>query len=71
MARLISISEKEIEMLEAWAKHGSLKAASEALDIPLSTLSNRKSKLRWRYRRARQFIREVDKWMARLPGALE
>jgi hypothetical protein len=71
MGKLLEISKVELEMLEAWAKHGTLKDAAEALSIPLSTLSNRKSRVRWRYRQARDFVREVERWQAKLPGALE
>lgn len=71
MGKLLEISKVELEMLEAWVRHGTLKDAAEALGIPLSTLSNRKSRVRWRYRRARDFVREVERWQAKLPGALE
>jgi len=71
MSRLLEISKVELEMLEAWARHGTLKDAAGSLGIPLSTLSNRKSRLRWRYYRARQFVRAVERWQSRLPGPLE
>jgi molybdenum-dependent DNA-binding transcriptional regulator ModE len=71
MAKLLEVSAKEHELLEAWAKYGSLTAAARALGIPQSTMSNRKARLAWRYRRAKQFIREVERLEAKLPGALE
>jgi hypothetical protein len=71
MAKISEVSQKEHELLEAWAKYGSLTAASKALGIPQSTLSNRKARLAWRYRRARTFIREVERLQATLPGPLE
>jgi len=71
VGKILEISEKELEMLEAWQKHGTLSEAARALGIPQSTISNRKSRLQWRYHRARDFIREVERWMAKLPGALE
>lgn len=71
MGKILEISKKEHEMLEAWAKTGSLGAAAKVLGIGQSTMSNRKSRLQWRYKRARDFVREVERWMARLPGALE
>jgi DNA-binding transcriptional LysR family regulator len=70
MARVFEITEKERAMLDAWAKTGSLTAAAKLLDIPQSTMSNRKSRLQWRYKRARDFCREVERQSARLPGAL-
>jgi hypothetical protein len=71
MARILEVSEKERELLSAWAKYGSISAASKALGIPQSTLSNRKSRLLWRARRARTFLREVERLQATLPGLLE
>jgi hypothetical protein len=71
VARVFEITEKELAMLDAWAKTGSLTAAAKVLDIPQSTMSNRKSRLQWRFKRARDFCRDVERQMARLPGALE
>lgn len=71
MAKLLEVSAKEHELLEAWAKYGSITAAAHALSIPQSTLSNRKARLAWRYRRARAFVREVERLQAQLPGPLE
>ena len=71
MARVFEITEKEQAMLDAWAKTGSLTAAAKILDIPQSTMSNRKSRLQWRFKRARDFCRQVERQMARLPGPLE
>lgn len=71
MAKILEVSEKERELLEAWGKYGSISGASKALNIPQSTLSNRKARLAWRYRRARTFIREVERLQAQLPGPLE
>jgi hypothetical protein len=71
MARVFEVTEKELAMLDAWAKTGSLTAAAKILNIPQSTMSNRKSRLQWRFKRARDFCRQVERQMARLPGALE
>lgn len=71
MSRILEVSEKERELLEAWAKYGSIAGAAKALGIPQSTMSNRKARLAWRYRRAKQFIREVEKLQLALPGPLE
>jgi len=71
MARVFEITDKEQAMIDAWAKTGKLSAAAKILDIPQSTMSNRKSRLQWRYKRAKDFCRQVERQMARLPGALE
>jgi molybdenum-dependent DNA-binding transcriptional regulator ModE len=71
MAKILEVSAKEYQLIEAWRKFGSLTAGARALSIPQSTASNRKSRLIWRYRRAKQFIREVEKLEAGLPGRLE
>jgi hypothetical protein len=71
MAKILEVSAKEHELLEAWVKYGSITAASKALGIPQSTLSNRKARLAWRLHRARTFIREVERLQAQLPGPLE
>lgn len=68
---MLEVSPKEYEMVEAWAKHGSITAAARALEIPQSTMSNRKARLIWRYRRAKEFCRIVEKLESRLPGPLE
>jgi hypothetical protein len=71
MSKLLEISAKEFELIEAWKKYGSLTAGSRALGIPQSTMSNRKARLVWRYRRAKEFCRQVEKAEAGLPGPLE
>jgi hypothetical protein len=71
MARVFEITEKEQAMLDAWETTGKLSAAAKVLEIPQSTMSNRKSRLSWRYKRAKDFCRQVERAMARLPGALE
>jgi molybdenum-dependent DNA-binding transcriptional regulator ModE len=71
MARVFEITEKEQAMLDAWANTGSITAAAKVLEIPQSTMSNRKSRLQWRYKRAKDFCRQVERQSARLPGALE
>jgi hypothetical protein len=71
MGKYLEVSEKERQMIEAWAKFGSITAASKALNVPQSTLSNRKSRLAWRYRKAKSFCREVERLQAQLPGHLE
>lgn len=71
MSKLLEVSVKEHQMLEAWARFGSLGAAARALNIPQSTLSNRKARLAWRFQRAKLFVREVERLQAGLPGALE
>jgi len=71
LGRLYEISEVELQMLEAWAQTGSLTLAARKLEKPQSTISNRKARLQWRYKRAKDFCREVERWMAKLPGALE
>lgn len=71
MGKFLGISEKELEVLETWAKHGSINVAADVLHIPPSTAYTRVARLKWRYRAAKEFIREVERWMAKLPGALE
>ena len=71
MGKFVGISEKELEILENWAKHGNINVAAEVLKIPASTAYTRVQRLRWRYHAAKDFIREVERWMAKLPGALE
>jgi molybdenum-dependent DNA-binding transcriptional regulator ModE len=70
MAKILEISEKEFALLEQWRKTGSIGAAARALGIPQSTASNRKSRLVWRYKKAREFCRQVEKIEAGLPGPL-
>ena len=65
------VTPREREVLEAWAKHGSVHVAAEVLRLPPSTAYTRVTRLKWRYRAAKEFIREVERWMAKLPGALE
>ena len=71
MSKLLEISEKELELLNAWKKYGSLTAGARALGIPQSTASNRKSRLVWRFRKAKEFCKQVEKAELGLPGALE
>jgi len=72
----LRISEREREVLEAWMKHGNLLAAAEALKREnkinhISTAYNRISRLKWRYRNAKEFIREFERWARMLPSPLE
>lgn len=71
MPKYLAVTEKELKVLEAWRINGTIALAAEELKIPPTTAYNRIIRLKWRYRRAREFIREVERWMAKLPGALE
>lgn len=71
MGKFLGISKGELEVLELWATHGSIKIAAEILHIPPSTAYTRITRLKWRYRASKEFIREVERWMAKLPGALD
>lgn len=71
MGKFLAISEKELQVLEAWSKHGSIKAAAEVLGIPPTTAYTRITRLKWRYRTAKEFIREFDRWASKLPSPLE
>lgn len=71
MPKYLRVTDKEIEVLEEWREHGTIALAAEVLGIPPTTAYNRVDRLKRRYRQARDFIREVERWMAKLPGALE
>ncbi len=71
MPKYLRVTDKEIKVLEKWREHGTIALAAEVLGIPSTTAYNRIVRLKWRYRKAREFIREVERWMAKLPGALE
>ena len=76
MGKFLGVSDKELEILEAWAKHGSLLAGAEALKAEgkinhISAAYNRVARLKWRYRTAKMFIREFERWAAKLPSPLE
>jgi DNA-binding MarR family transcriptional regulator len=71
LGKLLAISDKELEMLEALAKYRNAKAAAEKLGLKQSTARNRIARLKWRYHLAKDFVREVERWNAKLPTALE
>jgi len=66
-----NITDKELELLTALERHGSLKRAAEALGIPVSTASQRLIRLKMRYTFARDFLRDFERWRLRLPRYLE
>ena len=71
MPKYLRVTDKETKVLEEWQKQGNITLAAEVLNIPSTTAYNRVARLKWRYRQAKDFIREVERWMAKLPAALE
>lgn len=65
------ITDKEREALEAYIETGSMTRAAEKLELPLKTVSARISRWRVRYHRAKGFIRESDRYVAKLPTILD
>ena len=71
MSRIIAVSDKEKQILEGWIKYGNISTAAEVLKIPTSTAHSRVRVLKYRVFKAKQFLRDVERWNARLPGRLE
>ena len=71
MGKFLAVSEKERQILELWAKHRNIKTVIEVSELKASTVYNRISRLRWRYHLAKEFIRDVERWFAKLPSPLE
>jgi len=63
----LGLSDKERELLEALVVHGSVKSASEAIDVPPSTASQRLLRLKLRYQRAKLLVTEYERYKLRMP----
>jgi len=66
-----TITDKELEILSAIERHGTLTDAARALGINVSTASQRVLRLKLRYIQAREFMRQYERWKFRLPKYLE
>jgi len=66
MPKSIAITDKELEVLMALERHGTLKAVAEVLRLKESTVRSRILRLRMRAEDAKRFLREYERWAGKL-----